>query len=50
MIHGWSAFEGPTMMDTKSKWEDEPACWFEPFLDCLGHKARLRIVRFISQD
>src|SRR6202795_446428 len=43
MIHGWSAFGGPTMVDTKSKWEDELGRWLEPFLDRLGHKARRRM-------
>jgi hypothetical protein len=31
------------MVDTTSKWEDELARWLEPFLDCLGHKARPRM-------
>jgi hypothetical protein len=26
-----------------SKWEDELEGWLEPFLDCLGHKARRRM-------
>src|ERR1700733_6512297 len=43
MIHGWSAFGGPTMVDTKSKWEDELGRWLQPFLDRLGHKARRRM-------
>src|SRR6202161_1741846 len=43
MIHGWSAFGGPTMADTKSKWEEELGRWLKPFLDCLGHKARRRM-------
>src|ERR1700680_3587378 len=43
MIHGWSAFGGPTMVDAKSKWEDELGRWLKPFLDCLGHKARRRM-------
>src|SRR5712672_2997646 len=43
MIHEWSAFGGPTMVDTTSKWEDELERWLEPFLDCLGHKARRRM-------
>src|ERR1700686_230506 len=43
MIHGWSAFGGPTMVGTKSKWEDELGRWLKPFLDCLGHKARRRM-------
>src|SRR6476646_3655662 len=40
MIHGWSAFGGPTMVDTTSKWEDELGRWPKPFLDRLGDKAR----------
>src|SRR5664280_2590093 len=43
MIHRWSAFGGPTMVDTRSKWEDELGRWLEPFLDRLGHKARRRM-------
>src|SRR6202158_284972 len=43
MIHGWSAFGGPTMVDAKSKWEDELGRWLKPFLDRLGHKARRRM-------
>src|ERR1700694_5299645 len=43
MIHGWSAFGGPTMVDTNSKWEDELGRWLKPFLDRLGHKARRRM-------
>src|SRR5437867_12693139 len=43
MIHGWSAFGGPTMVDTKSKWEVELGRWLKPFLDRLGHKARRRM-------
>src|SRR4030081_2808066 len=43
MIHGWSAFGGPTMVGTKSKWEDELGRWLKPFLDRLGHKARRRM-------
>src|ERR1700692_1492699 len=43
MIHGWSAFGGPAMGDRPSNWEDELARWLEPFLDCLGHKARRRM-------
>src|SRR5450631_1637005 len=43
MIHGWSAFGGPTMVDTRSKWEDELGRWLKPFLDRLGHKARRRM-------
>src|SRR5476651_1796947 len=43
MIHGWSAFGGPTMVGTKLKWEDELGRWLKPFLDRLGHKARRRM-------
>ncbi|MGY4346008.1 SRSO17 transposase [Bradyrhizobium sp. GM7.3] len=43
MIHGWSAFGSPTMVDTKSKWEDELGRWLKRFLDRLGHKARRRM-------
>src|SRR5437879_241042 len=43
MIHRWSAFGGPAMVNITSKWEDELARWLEPFLDCLGHKARQRM-------
>src|SRR6202171_4589967 len=43
MIHGWSAYGGPTMVGTKSKWEDELGRWLKPFLDRLGHKARRRM-------
>src|SRR5258707_6281005 len=43
MIHGWSAFGGPTMVDMRSKWEDELERWLKPFLDRLGHKARRRM-------
>src|ERR1700721_2900397 len=45
MIHGWSAFGGPTMVDTTSKWEDELARWLKPFLARLGHKARRGMCR-----
>jgi len=31
------------MANITSKWEDELARWLEPFLDCLGHKARRRM-------
>src|ERR1700690_2842830 len=44
MIHGWSAFGGLTMVDAKSKWEDELGGWLKPFLDRLGHKARRRML------
>src|SRR6188768_3839572 len=40
MIHGWSAFGGPTMTGTTSDWKDELGRWLKPFLDRLGHKAR----------
>src|SRR5437868_7376248 len=43
MIHGWSAFGGPTMVNARSKWEDELGRWPKPFLDRLGHKARRRM-------
>src|SRR3981189_706436 len=43
MIHGWWAVGGPTMVGTKSKWEDELGRWLKPFLDRLGHKARRRM-------
>src|SRR5271170_4256059 len=43
MIHGWSAFGGPTMAGTKSNWEDDLGRWLKPFLDRLGHKARRRM-------
>src|SRR3977135_3372560 len=43
MIHGWSAFGGPAMVDRPSNWEEELSRWLEPFLDCLGHKARRRM-------
>src|SRR3982074_2920969 len=34
---------GPTMVGARLNWEDELGGWLEPFLDCLGHKARRRI-------
>src|SRR5215210_4468089 len=34
---------GPTMVGTRSKWEDELGRWLKPFLDRLGHKARRRM-------
>src|SRR6186997_1695785 len=37
------SFGGPTMVGTKSKWEDELGRWLKPFLDRLGHKARRRM-------
>src|ERR1700741_3525043 len=43
MIHGWSAFGGPTMVGRTSNWEDELGRWLQPFLDRLGHKARRRM-------
>src|SRR5271155_1533858 len=43
MIHGWSAFGGPTMAGTKSNWEDDLGRWLKPFLGRLGHKARRRM-------
>src|SRR6202023_1157152 len=43
MIHGWSAFGGPTMVDMRSKWEDELGRWLKPFLARLGHKSRRRM-------
>ncbi|MGA8823064.1 MAG: transposase, partial [Pseudolabrys sp.] len=43
MIHGWSAFGGPAMVNMTLRWEDELTRWLEPFLDCLGHKARRRM-------
>src|SRR5712672_686453 len=43
MIHGWSAFGGPTMVDMRSKWDDELERWLKPFLARLGHKARRRM-------
>ncbi len=36
-------FGGPTMVDARSKWEDELGRWLKPFLDRLGHKARRRM-------
>jgi SRSO17 transposase len=43
MIHGWSAFGGPTMVNTTPKWEDELGRWLKPFVDRLGHRARRRM-------
>jgi SRSO17 transposase len=43
MIHGWSAFGGPTMADTRSKWGDELGRWLKPFPDRSGHKTRRRM-------
>src|SRR5471032_960917 len=40
MIHGWSAFGGPTMVGRTSDWREELGRWLRPFLDRLGHKAR----------
>ena len=31
------------MVDRPSNWKEELARWLEPFLDCLGHKARRRM-------
>src|SRR5450432_2784858 len=31
------------MVNTTAKWENELERWLEPFLDCLGHKARRRM-------
>ena len=31
------------MVDRPLNWEEELARWLEPFLDCLGHKARRRM-------
>ena len=31
------------MVDISSNWEEELERWLEPFLDCLGHKARRRM-------
>src|ERR1700732_890820 len=43
MIHGWSAFGGPTMVDMRSKGEEELGRGLKPFLARLGHKARRRM-------
>jgi SRSO17 transposase len=43
MIHGWSAFQGSAMAEISSNWEEELERRLEPFLDCLGHKARRRM-------
>src|SRR6266508_1472385 len=40
MIHGWSAFGGPTMIGKMLDWKEELGRWLKPFLDRLGHKAR----------
>src|SRR6266446_6149628 len=40
MIHGWSAFGGPTMVGKMLDWKEELGRWLKPFLDRLGHKAR----------
>ena len=40
---GGRLLEGPAMVDRPSNWEEELARWLEPFLDCLGHKARRRM-------
>src|SRR4051794_5396496 len=43
MIHGWSAFGGPTMIGRTSDWREELGRWLKPFLDRLGHKTRRRM-------
>jgi hypothetical protein len=44
MIHGWSAFGGPTMRrSTASDWQGDLGRWLKPFLDRLDHKARRRM-------
>src|ERR1700752_2622796 len=43
MIHGWSAYGGPTIVRTTRDWEAELRGWLEPFLERLGHKARRRM-------
>src|SRR5215207_4344076 len=40
MIHGWSAFGGPTMIGRTLGWKEELGRWLRPFLDRLGHKSR----------
>src|SRR6266702_6160686 len=40
MIHGWSAFGGPTMVGKMLDWKEELGRCLKPFLDRLGHKAR----------
>src|SRR6202023_2257605 len=40
---GGRLLEGPAMVDGPSNWEEELVRWLEPFLDCLGHKARRRM-------
>src|ERR1044071_6852912 len=40
MLHGWSAFGGPTMIGKTSDWRAELGRWLKPFLGRLGHKAR----------
>src|ERR1700726_4369195 len=40
---GGRLLEGPAMVDRPSNWKEELARWLEPFLDCLGHKARRRM-------
>ena len=34
------------MVGTTRNWEDELRGWLKPFLDCLGHKSRLRMCPF----
>src|SRR5262249_51068873 len=43
VIHGWSAYGGPTMANTKVSWKGELGQWLKPFLERLGHKARRRM-------
>jgi hypothetical protein len=31
------------MAGARSDWEDELERWLQPFLECLGHKARRRM-------
>src|SRR3979411_993834 len=46
MIHGWSAFGGPTMVGRTLDWKEELGRWLKPFLDRLGHKARRQMCPF----
>jgi hypothetical protein len=41
MIHGWSAFGGPTMVGKMLDWKEELGRWLKPFLDRLGHKVSI---------
>jgi SRSO17 transposase len=34
---------GPAMVDISLSWEEELERWLDPFLNCLGHKARRRM-------